>query len=291
MSNLWANYSTNVEFALIGIILSLAIFTGVWSGVLSVAPIGFASFAAFIVTNIDDRYPQIHYLLPIIGAAIGLVLSLLIAPIFLRLSSHYLALATIAFVILTTVLALNLDHFTGGVLGIPAKRHISMFEVFIYTLAVMYVFGRLRRSSFGLKLEALREQPEIAASLGIDVYKTSKLAFALGGCIGGLGGAIYAQMIQYIEPSSFGMHLAFLSLAAVVLGGPYHWLGPVLGTLVYAIIPEFLRPIFGDSKDIGYGIIVIGVILLLPHGIVDPKQVSEFFENSSKRFSKTNGIK
>jgi branched-chain amino acid transport system permease protein len=286
MSNLWANYSSNVEFALIGIILSLAIFTGVWSGVLSVAPIGFASFAAFIVTNIDNRFQQIHHLLPIIGAAIGLALSLLIAPIFLRLSSHYLALATIAFVILTTVLALNLDHFTGGVLGIPVKRHISMFEVFIYTLAVMFVFGRLRRSSFGLKLEALREQPEIAASLGID-----KLAFALGGCIGGLGGAIYAQMIQYIEPSSFGMHLAFLSLAAVVLGGPYHWLGPVLGTLVYAIIPEILRPIFGDSKDIGYGIIVIGVILLLPHGIVDPKRVSGFFENSSKRFSKTIGIK
>ena len=82
MSNLWTNYSTNVEFAVIGIILSLAIFTGVWSGVLSVAPIGFASFAAFIVTNIDNRYQQIHYLLPIIGAAIGLVLSLLIAPIF-----------------------------------------------------------------------------------------------------------------------------------------------------------------------------------------------------------------
>lgn len=278
--NFFYNYFTNLEFAIVSIIFALAIFTGVWSGVLSVAPIGFAAIAGYAVTYIDNQFQIMYLPLPLIGTAIGLVLAFLIAPVFLYLSSHYLALATIAFVILSVVLALNLNDITGGVLGIPVRRNVSFLELSLYLAVVVYVFLIARRSSFGLKVEALREQPEIAASLGIDVYRTSRTAWTLGGAIGGLGGALYAQLLGYIEPIVFDMHLAFITLAAVVLGGPYHWIGPVLGAIIYALIPEVLRPILGDSKEIGYGVIVILIVIALPNGIVNPAWIQKFFKKS-----------
>ncbi|MHB1130108.1 MAG: branched-chain amino acid ABC transporter permease, partial [Ilumatobacteraceae bacterium] len=126
---------------------------------------------------------------------------------------------------------------------------------------------------FGLSLEAVREHPEVASSIGINADHIRRIAFVSSGALGGLAGVLHSQLLQYISPDTFYLHLAFLTLAAVVLGGPLHWFGSIVGTFVFALIPEILRPLMGDTRDIGYGLILIAIMLFARRGLIDPRQL------------------
>jgi branched-chain amino acid transport system permease protein len=277
MSHFWALYQTNIEFALVGCVFALSIFVGLWSGVLSVAPVAFAAVSAFAIARISTDHPTWSlYVLLIIGMVIGAVFAFITSFVFLRLSSHYLALATIALVLISRVFALNLTTITGGMNGVGLMRLISFPQLVLILVLLGVVFHRLRKSRFGLTLDALREQPEVTASLGVDVLKIQRVAFVLAGSLGGLAGVMQAQLLQYLTPDSFYVDLAFVTLASAVLGGAYHWFGPIVGSLLYAALPELLRPYLGHSRHIANGVLLLIIMLYLQRGVIDPLRSRPF---------------
>ena len=97
------------------------------------------------------------------------------------------------------------------------------------------------RSPWGRAFVALRENPIRALSLGLDTRRYTLMAFAIGSSLGGLSGALYAPLVQFIEPSSFALGLSFNLLLMVIVGGSGNFFGPFVGALIAVLLPEWLR--------------------------------------------------
>lgn len=274
-----AAYNTVFTFALIAAVFALAVWVSLWSGVLSLFPIvtaaigGFA-YAALARDHQIGLWPAI-VVVAVIGAATALVASFAT----LRLSTHYMAMGTIAMVLITRVIILNLD-VTGGASGIGVARQSTRVSLVIVLLVVCWCLARIRRSRFGLAVETVREDPAVASALGIDVRFVQSTTFIISGALGAVAGMLQADQLQYIGPNTYYTELGFVTLAAVVLGGVHFWLGPVIGALVFAFLPEVLGEFFESGEKIANGVILIIVMVYLPRGLVDPARFARLRRTS-----------
>ena len=205
------------------------------------------------------------------GVVVGLLSGLLVSIPLARLESHWVALATIALVLMARVVVLNLDSVTGGVDGAPITRLVEPWHLITALGAVMWVMARHSRSRLGLAAESIRSHPDVAASLAIDVSRyTRRSLWMLSGAIAGLAGVVYASLVQFLSPDTFYVNIAFVMLAAVVLGGNRHWFGGIVGAFVFTILPEILRRFLTQGETIVNGVLLILIMIYLPRGLVDP---------------------
>ncbi len=184
-----------------------------------------------------------------IGAGIGLLLGLPVLP----LRGDYLAIVTLGFGEIIRILALNMDNYTrgsSGLFGIVKPDYgfgkvdnVNAFFVMILIAAmvVWFVTSRLRDSRVGRAWEAIREDEDVAAGMGINTTKYKLMAFATGASIGALGGAIYAPFINFVAPQSFTLLVSINVLALVIIGGMGNTTGVVAGSAILIGIPEILQ--------------------------------------------------
>jgi branched-chain amino acid transport system permease protein len=125
----------------------------------------------------------------------------------------------------------------------------------------------LVRSPWGRAFVALRENPMRALSLGVDTRRYTLMAFALGAGLGGISGALYAPLVQYIDPSPFSLNLSLNLLLMIVVGGSGYFLGPFLGAIVAVLLPEWLR--FTEGYYLmGYALLVMVLMVFCPTGLI-----------------------
>ncbi|HET9018641.1 MAG TPA: branched-chain amino acid ABC transporter permease [Acetobacteraceae bacterium] len=193
----------------------------------------------------------------------------------LRVQGHYLAFVTLAFTTLVFLVLRNEAWLTGGIGGISNIARPRAFSGAVAylrlclaaLLAVSLATWWLLRSPWGRAFIALRENPVRAMSLGVDVRRYTLLAFAIGAAIGGIAGAFYAPLVQYIEPSPFALGFSINLLMMVVIGGAGYFLGPFLGALVAVLLPEWLR-VLQNEYLIVYALAVILLLLFCPTGLL-----------------------
>ena len=193
----------------------------------------------------------------------------------LRVQGHYLAFVTLAFTTLVFLVLRNEAWLTGGIGGISNIARPRFFTGAVAYLrlclgALLVVSAAawwLLRSPWGRAFIALRENPVRAMSLGVDVRRYTLLAFAIGAALGGIAGAFYAPLVQYIEPSPFALGFSINLLMMVVIGGAGYFLGPFLGALVAVLLPEWLR-FLKDYYLVIYGTAVILLLIFFPDGLV-----------------------
>ena len=270
MSQFFATYGRAVEIAMVHSLFTLAAFASLSSGVLSVAPVPFAAIAGFGTAALAEGFNVPFEVLLLVGGLLGAVSAYLISFPLLRLSSHWVALATIALLLVSRVLVLNLTPVTGGALGKQFPRTMESWHIVLTLGALAWMFARLRRSRLGLATEAVRSQPAVADSLGISVSSVRRISFVLSGVIAGLGGVLLGNLLQFLGPTTYYTNLTFLMLAAVVLGGRFHWLGAIVGAVVFTAIPEALRVFLDRGEDIANGVALILIIIFLPGGLIEP---------------------
>jgi branched-chain amino acid transport system permease protein len=207
------------------------------------------------------------------------VLGFLIGFPALRVQKHYLAFVTLAFSVFVWLVLRNEQWLTGGVMGIqdiarPKLGALSLrpphyFYWFVLAISAVLTLAMwwLVRSPWGRAFTALRENPIRAESLGIDVRRYTLLAFAIGSAYGGLAGALYAPLVEFIDPSPFALGPSLLFLLMVVVGGSGSFPGPFIGAAVAVLLPEWLR--FAESYYLLiYAVIVIVMMAFCPDGIV-----------------------
>jgi branched-chain amino acid transport system permease protein len=131
------------------------------------------------------------------------------------------------------------------------------------TLALWWIL----RSPWGRAFVALRENPVRALSLGVDTRRYTLIAFALGSALGGFAGALYAPLVQFVDPTPFGLGLSLNLLLMVVVGGAGFFFGPFLGALVAVLLPEWLRFTEGFYL-MGYALLVMALMVLCPAGLL-----------------------
>lgn len=265
---------TTLQFAGVNALFALAIYASLWTGVLSLAPIFFGAVSAFTFGYLAGVTGLSPALCLLIGVALGAGLGAVTAGLLVRLESHYLAMATIAMVLIGRVVILNLPEYTGGATGTLVPGDLGTWAWLIGALVVAgYVMSRLAGSRFGLAADAVREDPAVAQTLAISPRRIQFVGFMLSGALGGAAGVFQASFLQYIGPDTFYTHLGFVSLAAVVLGGAFYWLGPIVGAIVFTILPELLREPMGEYDRVVTGVLLVLIIIYMPRGLVDVRRL------------------
>ena len=193
---------------------------------------------------------------------------------------HYLAFVTLAFTTLVFLVLRNEEWLTGGTYGMSGiaaadivrlvdewRRCAFTISASAYLVVLAAATWWMLRSPWGRAFVALRENPIRALSLGLDTRRYTLMAFAIGSSLGGLSGAMFAPLVQYIEPLSFALDLSLNLLLMVIVGGSGYFFGPFVGALVAVLLPEWLRFIEGYYL-VCYAVLVMLMMAFCPTGIL-----------------------
>ena len=197
----------------------------------------------------------------------------------LRVQHHYLAFATLGFNVLVFLVMRNEEKLTGGTFGIaniprPTLFGYSLdgalpFFYFAYASVIILaaVLWWLLRSPWGRAFAALRDNPIRAESTGVNITAYTLLAFAIGAACAGIGGVYLSALVNFIEPGQFHLSVSLMMLLAVIVGGSGRFFGPVLGSVVVILLPEWLR-FLQDWYLAIFGFAVIVLMVFLPGGLL-----------------------
>jgi len=217
----------------------------------------------------------------VVGIAVGATLAglfgLLVGIPALRLKGPYLAIATLGFQVTVDQVLGRWDAVTGGRmgLGVPAPElfALSLAEPRVYcalcllaATAVVVAVRNLTRSRVGRAFVAIRDNDTAAEAMGVGLVKYKTMAFALSAFITGLAGALYAHLVDRINPSTFNLVMSIELLVMVLIGGLGSVLGSVLGASFLVLLPHLFSSL-RDYQSILVGAILIGVLLFEPMGM------------------------
>lgn len=270
-------------FAMAGAVLALSTYVKLWTGQLSFATVSFGAVGAFGTVWLFNETGLDIWLSILVSAAATGLLGLVVGRLFLKLSSHWLALATVALVLITRVFVVNLGEYTGGSGGEVVPYKLTMLQMAFMLVVVCVFLFVLKRSKFGVAADTTREDPDVAAALGVPVARVKIIAFGLSGVIGAVGGAMQASQLAFIDADTFYVDLAVTVIASVVLGGAYHWFGSVVGAAVFTGAPVYISQYITAGQSIINGVLLVAIIIFLPGGLIDPLRWRQFQERRRTR--------
>ena len=295
--------SVMTTVALLSIISS-----GVWLtfyiGRINIGQGAFALMGGYVSAVLVVKYDMLFwYTLPLAGLFCAFASVLIGLPI-LRLRGVYFAMVTLT---LTEVARLFFQSLTitngpGGITNIPPPGELSVFGMTLipdfaklenlrlgfYYLAVVLMLlcfagmWRLVNSRLGFLCRSLQQNEELASSIGVNVAKLRVLAYALSSFLGGIGGAVFAAIVQSVYPSTFPIQESVNYMLYCFLGGLGYVFGPMLGTLVLYFGWDFLSPT-GEYQLLIYSSVLIAVILFVPNGLLSvPALLRDWRQNNAR---------
>jgi branched-chain amino acid transport system permease protein len=217
--------------------------------------------------------------LAFLGAlAIGFILALTVAVPSLRLEGFFLGLASLAFAQIFTVVMVQGGELTGAadgisgyvsptILGIRFGGQAYLFVVIGLFLGTLGLLLSIDRTYFGRACRAIRDNPDPAAAMGINVARTKITVFVLSSMLATIAGMFYAYADNYVNPFVFDLDYMFLLFFMVVVGGCGRHDGAVIGAIVLFALPELLGGIIGKRHMFFYGLFVVLAILFWPDGL------------------------
>ncbi len=265
-----AFYDTNLvlfQATMVGLLLALSVQVPIRVGVFSFAGVG-----AFGIGNYGGAILVLDYqmsALPtlLVMAVVGAVVVFVLGCLINRLVGLYLAMATVAFDLTITVIAINGGELTGGstgrfgVLTDFTMGHMWAISIAALVLVALSELGRTKR-----RVDAAREDPELAASMGINVRRYRLTAFAVSGALGAMAGTMNVFVRFTVNPLDIGFGQIVLALTMIIVGGALSWRGALLGAVVFTWLPEVLL-VVGEWQEVIYGAVVAVAAVLLPGGI------------------------
>ncbi len=266
------------------VVIGLVVLTGI-GGMTSFGQAGFVGFGAYTTALLTTRIGISPWLtLPAVIVVSG-ALALLIGLVLLRLSSHYLAVGTLAWSVSLFYIFANTDFFgrndgigsipplsVGGFALIDNRWYFSV--VWLGVLIAVLATRNLLDSRAGRAIHALRGGSVAAASFGVHVAWLRMLAFVYAGVLAGLAGWLYAHMQRSVNPTPFGLNASIEYLLMAVIGGVGQIGGALVGSAIFTLLNDrlqsFLPYLLGQSGDydiIVFGMIFVAVLQLAPDGL------------------------
>lgn len=248
-------------------------------GQISFSHFAFYGVGAYSIVIFLFQFNLPFPLAALLGVLLCVAVALAVAIPSTRLEGFYLALATLALAQLFVVVLNEGGAVTGGTGGLANYRLPEILGLRIagpwYTavivalmLGTFAVLWRLDRSWFGRACRAVRDNPEAAAAMGVNVARTKVIAFTLTSALAGIAGMVYAFVDNTVNPPIFGLENAFLILFMVIVGGSGRHAGAATGAVLLFLLPFFLAPIVGHHHVLVFGLLVLGAILAAPRGLV-----------------------
>lgn len=277
-SNYWIG-TINLAIIYSLAVLGLNIILGL-TGQLNIAQAAFWGIGAYAAALLNTRlgwpFWATFLVAPPIASAFGIVLGI---PT-LKLSGHYLALATVGFGIIINLIAHNWKEFTGGVDGIPGitppvlgPLRFSTNASFYYLALVCLILAalaqmKIKNSRMGRAFQAIKEN-ELAAELsGVNTFKYKVIAFAICSAYAGMAGQLFAHGTKYVSADTFFLDMSILFMAMLLIGGAGSIAGSILGASLLTFIPEWLRFLQGPWAMAIFGLAIIFIMVFMPTGLV-----------------------
>ncbi|MDH2349631.1 branched-chain amino acid ABC transporter permease [Bradyrhizobium sp. SSUT112] len=227
---------------------------------------------------------------PIVGLALAILVAGLcgyfVGQLSFRVRGAYFVIVTISFAEVVRLVALNWVELTQGPLALTNIPSIALllpgfgeltlrtkvknyYLLLVVALIAYLLIARLVHSHFGRAMRGLMENETLAVSVGIDVTKTLTLAAVISAAIAGAAGSLYAHYIRIIDPEVFAFINTVTMVIMVITGGKGSLAGPVVGGLIFGLLPVALRPIMApEAQWIAYGSVLMAILFVLPRGIV-----------------------
>jgi len=284
----WQGLFVNLGIFVI-LVLSLNLANG-FTGVFSLGHIGFMALGAYgsaILTlplrekqsylpNLPGWLAGVHLdlvvggfpagfvLATLIAAALVALIALLVGLVLMRLSGHFVAVATLGFLVIVRVVLFNADNFTRGSRTFSnVTPYTNLWWVWAWALLTLYVVWRIKASPYGRAMLAQREDRLAAQAIGIAVMPPRLLAFVVSAFFTAAAGALYAHFITSFSPTVFYFDLTFRVITMLVVGGMGSISGSVVGTALVIALAEGLRRVEDRWQLFGMSQIILATIFLL----------------------------
>ncbi|MEJ2154325.1 MAG: branched-chain amino acid ABC transporter permease [Desulfobacteraceae bacterium] len=270
LSNLIAIYAM--------VVLGLNLFIG-YAGQISLGHAAFFAMGAYgsAVGTATLGWPA--WPVMILVALATAVIALAVGLPALKLSGHYLAMATLGFNIVVYTVLVQWDTVTGGPSGFAGIPYLTVgpvafdseirqhYLVWAFAMTALLLCLNLVRSGVGRGLAALAEDETAAAALGVDVRRAKIKVFILSAVLASVAGSLFAHCYAFASPASFNIFVSVDFVIMVVVGGMGSIWGTLFGTALITLLPEWIEAL-DTYKDVVHGLILVLILLFLPQGLV-----------------------
>lgn len=250
-----------------------------YMGEFSVGHAGFMSLGAYASAIMTTKWfpDQLAAVIPsvIFGGAVAAVIGFLLALLSFKTRGDYLAIITLAFLMIVKSGFENLPYVGGprGVLGID--KTTTLPGTFVCVVVTLWIIRNMIYSKFGRAIVAIREDEIAANAMGVRTREAKILAFVVSSFFGGVAGALFAHQLQFINPSSFDIIKSTEILVMVYLGGIGSLAGSILGAVIFTLLSEWLRG-FGTWRLVILPLLLVLLMLFRPRGIMGLKELPWF---------------
>ena len=264
------------------------------SGLLDLGYVAFFAIGAYTQGILSTLYGWNTWEVMPFGIGFAMVAGVILGLPALRLRGDYLAIITLGFGEIVRIVAINLS-VTGGANGIPGITnppsflglHFDLMHpetyfwlVFFMILLVIWMIRRFTVRRPGRAWEAIRQDEDVAALMGVNTLVYKLWSFVIGAAVGGAAGVLYASKVAVISPDMFKFDVSILILACVVFGGIGNIWGVALGAALLAYLPERIRFI-SDARQLVFGLVLIIMMNMRPDGLLPRKKREKITEKRS----------
>jgi branched-chain amino acid transport system ATP-binding protein/branched-chain amino acid transport system permease protein len=209
-----------------------------------------------------------------VAAALGAGFGVIVGLPALRLRTFYFAMTTLGFATIVTQIALSWQSVTGGGIGITGPSFPAPFDkawgfYFLclgFAVFATWMSANVAGSRFGRALIAIRDVEVAAEASGIFKPRSLILVFIFAGALAAVAGGLFASLQTYITPDAFTFDLSILFFIAILIGGRGSIIGPMIGTIILTLLPEFAAPLAAWSTFL-YAALLLVIVLAAPGGI------------------------
>ena len=252
-----------------GLAVTWAMFSGA-TGYLSLATAAFFGIGAYVTAWGFGTLP--YAVVVPLGGLVAAAFAVLVGAAILHLRGAYFAVLTFGLGELVrhaiTYFEKSYAHTVGRVLTDTPESWVVYLTVLAIAVAAIAASAAVRASRFGLALAGIGADEERAQTLGVNTRRAKIAGFALSAFFAGALGAAMAVRWTYIEPNSvFNPFIGFQTVLIAMVGGAHTLIGPLLSSVVFSLLTEFLRLQFPYAFLIVLGLLLIGLVLYLPGGL------------------------
>lgn len=252
-------------------VLSLNLLMG-YAGQVSLGQSALVGVGAFAVGELAQAGIPFPLTIPVAALATAVIATVVGLPS-LRIRGFQIAATTLAFGIVAERFLFSRPWDSEAGTGIAVVRpsvivggRAFLILALVGLAVVLALDTAIRRSKIGRAFRAVRDREDTAAARGISVGRTKLLAYALSGLYAGIAGALFAYLLERATADSFTVFTSLGLVAAVVVGGLGSWRGAIVAGVVFAGLPELLRPIAGYAPFAGAVLLVL-VPVIRPEGL------------------------
>jgi branched-chain amino acid transport system permease protein len=303
-SSFWQGIFVNLGMYII-LVASLNLSNG-FTGVFSLGHIGFMALGAYITAiltlpldkkasylpDLPAWLASVHFdftagsfplgflAATLIGGTLVMLVAVVVGAVLMRLSGHFVAVATLGFLVIVRTVLLNADQFTRGARTFSnVTQYTNLWWVYGWVAITLYVVWRLKFSAYGRAMFAQREDTVAAQSVGIVIMRPRLIAFAVSAFFTAVAGSLWAHDITSFSPNTFYFDLTFRVITMLVIGGMGSVSGSVIGPSLVIMIAEILRRVEDSARLYGISqvtlaVLFIVIIIFRPGGLMSGREIS-----------------